>query len=295
MKNILYGSNLNKYNDLYSFAKSIDIQAIIEDDYVFDFASKIETKFDNIDFFIYTINKNTKSINNYIYTNNNLFSIIEDGDESKLFKKAKEIYLAIVKNIKKLIIEGNESLIELYNIDTTDYKKQINRVFIDVKATDNTYETVTYKTYMEILNESIPYGILDKNITSNEIALILLRNKSIIEKLYYIENAVDFNKYINSKLRSLLIWEGEYTDEMNLYKEMLLEEMEKERITINEKKFSEYTKYINKKCAIHCSNIKTGFVKSFNFKLEEPIMILENRRTIHEIELKEIRKIAILE
>lgn len=297
MKNIFYGSDINKYSDISLFAQSIDTQGIIENNNsnIYQFANKVKTKFTNIDFLIYTTNKYAKSINNYVYINNNLFPIIESGNESELLKKAKEVYLFIIKNIKNLIIEKNESFIELYNIDVSDYRKQINKVFIDVKAKDNIYETITYKTYMEILNESIPYGILNKSITANEIALTLLRNKQIIEKLYYIENSLDFNDYINSKLRSLLIWEHEYTDEMNLYKEMLLEEIEKERTAMNEKKFAEYTKYIDKKCAIHCNGIKTGFVKFLNFKLEEPIMLLENRRTIHEIELKEIRKIVVLE
>lgn len=296
MQSSFYGVKLDKYNDLYSFANSNNTQGIIENGRICDFATKINTDLSNIDNFIYTINQNTKCINSYIYINGDLFPIIHNENESELLKKAKEIYISIIENTKNLTLKKDESFTKLYNIDITDYKQQINRVFIDLKTKDtNKYEVIGYKTYIEIINQSIPYGILDENISANNISLMLLKNKQIIEKIYYIENEMNFEEYINLKLRKILVWEEDYTDEMYLYKEMLLEELEKERVITNEKKFSDYNKYINKKCAIHCDKIKTGFVRSLDFKSEEPIMILENSRTIHKINLKEIKKITIIE
>lgn len=295
MRNVFYGSKLNKYENLQLFIQSSDDIGLVVNNKEYELVNKVVSELDNIEYFIYSTSRDTKKINIYILKDNNIYPIIKDGVNEKLIIKAKSLFNKIIDEMKNLIEVENEEFLNLYEIDNSDKKKQENRVRFDIDYLARIYTTIDFKTFLGVINKAIPYGILNDDIDINEIAFKFIESKDILESLFKIENNTSFKEYINNISELLLLWNGAYTEEMIVYKETLLKELNKEIVIINKKKFSEYEKYLNKKCVVHCDKMKRGFIKALNLNLKEPIMILENVRTIYEIELRDIKKISIIE
>lgn len=296
---------LPTFNSLEGFIKSNETQALVDlkgDTTSLTYATKLQTTYQNIDYMIYAVEKQSTGRRIYFVKDNIGYPIDTFNRKVDYGSKMTGLLDLIEKEFRAIIASNNIEYLKALNVDISEEAKKKNRVKSDL---DLNTEDISFRVsdFIEglLFDLAIPYGILEENFNLEEIAKKIASNPESI-KLIYSEKDEDTPFYYGAmEIASVLarksyLWEGEYTEDMIEMKERLEEKIREDIIKRNKHIYGTFEEFINKKVKLKTNDklTRTGVVKSINFSLKTPFLVLNNIKGSQEYNLDNIKSLELL-
>lgn len=296
---------LPTFNSLEGFIKSNETQALVNlkgDIVSFTYATKLETTYQNIDYMIYCVEKQSTGRKVYFVKDDIAYPIDTFNRKVDYGFKMTELLNIIEIEFRAIIASNNIEYLKALNVDVSEEAKKKNRVESDL-GLNKSHISFRVSDFIEglLFDLAVPFGILEEDFNLEEIARNIASNPESM-KLIYPEQDEDTPFYygameIASALaRKTYLWEGEYTDDMIEMKEKLEEKIKEDLIKRNKFAYGKYEEFINKKVKLKTKDklTRTGVVESIDLSINNPFLVLTNIKGSQEYELNNIKSLEEL-
>lgn len=312
----LYGASLMILETLDDFVASNETQALVNFEGRHHLCVKMKSNLENIDEFIYSVKNNSSTRGQYIVVNKKAYEVYEFGRANGLIYVLEKLMDTVRKGIEESFKSKNTKVLQLLEVDMNDDILKKNRVYSDCKYSDD--EKVSYykmkdthEGCIEMLSGAIPFGILNISETNRESLIDEITKKvnhncglSFYKKVYDVcyddtEIYSSFSTYVQYLSKKYLLWEDEYTHDMEEMKEECITKMLNQRVADNKTKYFKYEQYLGKKCSISYEDKKiNATVQKIDYEKEfgkNVVILAKSSRKDYEISIDKINKIVISE